>query len=86
VSTARSHTTAQVVRNPQILDGEPTLAGTRVPVRAIVVAARYYPTVARICRAYPMLTPEAVRAALAFYAANRDEIDRYIAENEVDLD
>ena len=86
MATTRPRAAAQVVRNPNVLEGEPTLAGTRVPVRAIAVAWRFYPDVKRICQAYPMLTPADVRAALAFYQANREEIDRYIAENEADAD
>ena len=71
-----------VVRVPTILGGEPTLRGTRVPVRAVVLAQRLYPDRSRLRIAFPMLSPEAIEAALAFYAANRDEIEAYIAENE----
>jgi uncharacterized protein (DUF433 family) len=76
----------QIVRNPQILHGEPTVAGTRVPVRSVVIAWQEYHDIARLCRAYPMLSPADVEEALAFYDAHQDEIDRYIAENEDDPD
>ncbi|MBI3973300.1 MAG: DUF433 domain-containing protein [Chloroflexi bacterium] len=71
----------QVVRNPKILGGEPTIRGTRIPVRSVVISHRRYRDLARVCEAY-RLTPEAVEAALAFYEANRTEIDRHIRENE----
>lgn len=72
----------RVVRNPRILGGEPTLEGTRVPVRTVVIATRYTKDIDDIVRGYPMLDRTAVEEALAFYRQHRDEIDQYIAENE----
>ena len=73
---------SRIVRNPKILDGEPTVRGTRVPVRSIVVSYQRYGDVAQVCTAL-RLDPEAVHAALAFYAAHREEIDEIIRENEL---
>ena len=72
----------RIERNPRILSGEPTLEGTRVPVRSIVVAQRHLASIDEIVDAYPMLDHESVEAALAFYTAHQDEIDRYIVEND----
>jgi len=55
----------RVVRNPRILGGEPTLEGTRVPVRTVVEAVRYIGPVDEIVEAYPMLDRASVEAALA---------------------
>lgn len=74
-------TTARIVRNPRILDGEPTVEGTRVPVRSIVLAQRLYADADRVARAFPTLNRAAVEAALFFYAGHRAEIERAIAEN-----
>jgi uncharacterized protein (DUF433 family) len=71
----------RIVRNPRILDGEPTLEGTRVPVRTIVEATRLAMTLDQIIDAYPMLDRRAVETALAFYRDHREEIDRHIFEN-----
>ena len=79
-----SHVSQRVVRDPRILAGEPTVQGTRVPVRSIVLAHRYYGDAEQVCRAYPMLDRAVVGDALAFYEANAEEIDRYIAENEAE--
>jgi len=76
--------TSHIVRNPLVLGGEPTVAGTRVPVRSIVIAWELHQEVDRVCRAYPMLSRGDVDEALAFYDQHRDEIGRYIAENEDD--
>ncbi|HLH25954.1 MAG TPA: DUF433 domain-containing protein [Chloroflexota bacterium] len=77
---------ARIVRNPRILSGEPIVEGTRVPVRAIVVAWHYEPDISRMLKAYPHLSPEAIKAALAYYADHRSEIDEYIRANDADLD
>lgn len=71
----------RVVRNSRILDGEPTLEGTRDPVRTIVEATRYIGPVDEIVRAYPMLDHVSVAIALDFYEQHRDEIDRHIGAN-----
>lgn len=82
LSTQRESWPRRVVRNPRILAGEPTMEGTRVPVRTIVEATRYAGDIDDIVRGYPMLDRASVEIALTFYEQNRDEIDRYIAENE----
>lgn len=74
----------QIVRDPKVHGGEPIIQGTRIPVRAIVVAWRFAPDMDRICRSYPKLTPAAVQAALQFYEEHREEIDRSIRENDAD--
>ncbi|HEY7062004.1 MAG TPA: DUF433 domain-containing protein [Chloroflexota bacterium] len=73
-----------VVRDPRILGGEPTVKGTRVPVRAIVLFLRYNGDLAHIFEAFPRLTQTDVDQALAFYQANQAEIERHIRENEDD--
>jgi len=71
-----------IVRDPKILAGEPTIAGTRIAVRTLVVAARYMPTIKELRDAYPHLTRGEIEEAFAFYGDHRAEIDRSIAENE----
>ena len=71
-----------IVRNPRIQGGEPTIRGTRVPVRSVVVARdRYHGDLVQVAQAFGV-DEAAVSAALAFYEANKAEIDRVIAENE----
>jgi len=74
-----------IVRNPDILAGEPTIAGTRIAVRNIIERARYMPIIEELCETYPHLTREEVEEAFAFYDDHRAEIDRYIAENDAAL-
>lgn len=74
-----------IVRNPDILAGEPTIAGTRIAVRTLVVAVRYTPTIEELLRDYPHITRQEIEEAFAFYRDHRAEIDRYIAENDAAL-
>jgi uncharacterized protein (DUF433 family) len=75
-----------IVRDPEVQGGEPTIIGTRIPVRVIIVAHRFTPDNAYLCAAYPSLTPALIAEALAYYAAHQAEIDRYIVQNDTDLD
>lgn len=78
----RKSSPRRVVRDPRVLGGEPTLEGTRIPVRTVVEATRFIGNADDIVDAYPMLDRESVECALAFYHENRLEIERYIAENQ----
>jgi uncharacterized protein (DUF433 family) len=73
---------AQIVRVPGICGGEPTVSGTRVPVRSVVIQWKYYQDFDRVQRAFPRLDVPAIQAALAFYESHREEIDHLIEENE----
>jgi len=80
-ATLQQRSSRHIVRSSKVLGGEPTVQGTRVPVRAIVLTHRLYPDIARLRVAFPMLSSEDIVEALAFYHANQEEIERYIAEN-----
>ena len=71
----------EIVRNPHVLGGEPTVEGRRVPVRSIVLMERYEQDLDYVAAAY-LLTREVVEAALRFYDQNRTEIDQYMADND----
>lgn len=73
-----------IVRTPGIHGGEPIVRGTRVPVRSIVIELeRYDGDVERVARGYT-ISPDEVRAALAYYEVHRAEIDRIIEQRERD--
>lgn len=72
---------ARVVCDPAIQGGEPTIKGTRIAVRNVVLAEREWGGVDGVLHAYPHVTAEQVADALAYYLAHRDEIDQYIREN-----
>ncbi len=70
-----------IVRVPGILSGEPIVEGTRIPVRAVVLFHYEYKTPEGVLTALPSLSVADVEMALRYYHAHRDEINRYIAEN-----
>jgi uncharacterized protein (DUF433 family) len=72
-----------VTREPQILSGEPIIAQTRTPVRAIVENWRLGIRPEEIPLHLPHLTLAQVFDALSFYLDNQLEINEYIELNHV---
>ena len=70
-----------IVRDPSILGGEPTLRGTRIAVRSVVLADREFGGVDGVRRAYPQLDLRAIKEALAYYETHQEEVDHLIAED-----
>lgn len=58
---------------PAILNGRPTIRGTRLSVRRVVEALATYPNWDDLRREYPELEPEDIRQALEFAARNLDD-------------
>lgn len=71
-----------IVRTPEIRGGRPRIAGTGVTVRRIVGWYKLGLTPEEIVVEIPHLTLAQVYAALAYYHANRDEVEQDIAEEE----
>jgi uncharacterized protein (DUF433 family) len=70
-------------RDPAIPGGRPKIAGTGLTVRRIVGWYKMGMTPDEIALEYPHSTLAQVHAALAYYHANREEIEADIAEEEV---
>lgn len=68
----------RITHHPRIQGGEAVVRGTRVPVRAIVVAWREYQNISTLLAAYPRLTAADISEALAYYEAHRQEVDERI--------
>jgi len=75
-----------IVRNKEILGGEPVVKGTRTPVRAIVEWWKFGASPEEIMENLPHLTLSQIFDALSYYADHREEIEKYIAENMVERD
>lgn len=73
---------ANIIRDEKICGGEPIIAGTRIPVRSVVILWRRYDDPERVRRAFPRLDPGAIQAALDYYGQHTAEIDAAIAEQE----
>ncbi len=62
--------------------GDACVRDSRIPVWVLVNYRRLNAADADILRAYPSLTPADLSAAWEYAAANEEEIDRAIRENE----
>ena len=72
-----------IVRNDEILRGEPIIKDTRTPVRAIVEMWRIGVTPEEIPHRLPHLTLSQVFDALSYYLDHQAEINAYIERNRI---
>ena len=75
-----------IVRSPEIRGGRPRIAGTGVTFRRIVGWYKLGLSPEEIASEIPHLTLAQVYAALAYYHANREEIEADIAAEEAEAD
>lgn len=72
-----------ITKKPELHSGRPCIAGTGTTVLAIVEWFQQgYDPVAIKELHFPHLPLAGIFAALAYWAANRDEIERYFQEDE----
>ena len=72
-----------IVRNNEILSGEPIIKGTRTPVRAIVEMWRLGLSPEEIPHRLPHLNLAQVFDALSYYLDHQAEINEYIERNRI---
>ena len=72
----------RIVRDAQIVGGEPVLKGTRVTLKTVLASLAEGATTAEILVDFPTLSEDDVRAAIAFAAASAQE-DLPLAETPV---
>jgi uncharacterized protein (DUF433 family) len=75
-----------IERSPEIRRGRPCIAGTGVTVRRIAGWHNLGLTPEEIAAKIEHLTLAQIHAALAYYHANRDEIDSDIAAEEAAIE
>ncbi len=70
-----------MVVNPRVLGGKPVMKDTRIPVSLILNLLAYGNSIERVTEAFPILTEDDVRAALAYASAHLDQahVDRLVA-------
>ena len=64
---------AEIVRDPQVNGGEPTLRGTRVTVRTVLASLAEGAWIDHILADFPTINEAQVRAVIAFAAASAEE-------------
>ncbi|MDR9404079.1 MAG: DUF433 domain-containing protein [Halothece sp. Uz-M2-17] len=69
---------------PSSQKGRPLITGTQTSVRRIVVLYKQGASAEEIARRLPHLNLAQVYAALAYYHANRDEIETDLAEEDAE--
>jgi uncharacterized protein (DUF433 family) len=72
-----------VIKDDEILSGEPIIKGTRTPVRAIVEIWRLGVPPEEIPKRLPHLTLSQVFDALSYYSDNQAEINSHIERNRI---
>lgn len=74
----------RITCTPGVQGGEPCIAGTRTPVRSVVIQYyQIYPYDSnRVLAALPHLSFRQLCDALCYYGEHREEIDGIIRENE----
>ncbi|MBF6595699.1 MAG: DUF433 domain-containing protein [Thermaceae bacterium] len=79
------HPTAHryIVRDDEILGGEPIIGETRTPVRAVVEIWRLGTVPEQIPNALPDLSLAQVFDALSYYSGHHKEINGYVERNRV---
>jgi uncharacterized protein (DUF433 family) len=73
-----------VTRFPHIGNGRPVITGTGTSVRRVVVLYKQGASAEEIARRMSHLSLAQVYAALAYYHANRDEIEADLAEEDAE--
>jgi uncharacterized protein (DUF433 family) len=63
----------RIVRNPRICGGQAVIKGTRVILRTLLASLADGDSVEEILKDFPSLTPEDMRAVIAFAAASAEE-------------
>jgi uncharacterized protein (DUF433 family) len=72
-----------IVSTPGTCGGKPRIAGHRIRVQDVVVLKEHMGlTLDEIVASYPSMTPEKIDAALEYYQAHREEIERDLKEEE----
>jgi len=82
MSVAFAEIGALITRDPALRGGRPIIAGTGICVRTIEVENNRGLTPEEIAADRPPLSLAQIYAGLAFYHANKQEIDSYIAAEE----
>ena len=75
-----------LVQTPDTCGGRIRIDGTRITVHRIVTLYREGQTAEDIGQTYPHLSLGQIYAALAYYHANRDEIDSELAAADAEYD
>jgi uncharacterized protein (DUF433 family) len=69
-----------IVSTPDVCEGRPRITGKRFSVEQIATLTKEGLSPQQILREYDFLTLAEVHAALAYYYANQEQIEQYLAD------
>jgi uncharacterized protein (DUF433 family) len=75
-----------LVTTPEVCGGRIRIEGTRITVHRIATLYRQGQNAEDIAQTYPHLSLGQIYAALAYYHANRDEIESALAASDAQYD
>ncbi len=75
-----------LVRTPSVCEGRIRIDGTRITVHRIAVLYKQGQNAEEVARTYPHLSLGQVYTALAYYHANRDEVEAELAAEDAEYD
>lgn len=75
-----------LVRPPGVCGGRIRIDGTRITVHRIAVLYKQGQNAEEVARTYPHLSLGQIYTALAYYHANRDEVEAELAADDADYD
>jgi uncharacterized protein (DUF433 family) len=75
-----------VVSSPDTLGGRPHITGTRLSVQRVAAWYKMGLNAEEICDRIGTVNLAQIYAALAYYHGNRDEIERYLAEEKAEYE
>lgn len=73
-----------IVKDPGICSGSAAIAGTRIPVKAIVVHYQSGMPLEDILEGFPLITPAQFFDALSYYHDHKHEIEQDIAADSLE--
>lgn len=73
-----------ITRSPETCGNRPRIAGLRVSVQQVAVLSKEGLSSEEIAEEFGFVTLAQVYAALAYYHANKDEIEAYLVEEEAE--
>jgi uncharacterized protein (DUF433 family) len=74
-----------IIKNPKIYSGSPLIAGTQIPVKAIIVHYQSGMSIEDILEGYPSLNPAQLFDALSYYHDNKEEIEKDIENDSFEI-
>src|SRR5438128_2045444 len=77
---------SMLAQSPDVCGGRIRIEGTRITVHRVATLYRHGQAAEDIVRTYPQLSIGQVYAALAYYHANRSEIDADLAADDAQYD